>query len=180
MSLRVEFDAEDVKEIDYIISKNIQTILLNTKQIGFKETKDWEKYVSPDYLYSRMNTDVCVSEKNNIINFSNLNISNKLMHIIQRLFPENNIEVSGYFHYPNTGYMTWHTNSDVPCKRLYITWAKESKKSFFRYFKNETIMTDYDDEGLTFRIFDIGNKPPFLWHCVGSETDRISFGFRIR
>jgi hypothetical protein len=180
MSLRVEFDDENVKEINYIISKNIQTILFNTKQIGFKESKDWKKYVSSDYLYSRMNTDICISKENNIVNFGNLNISNKLVHVIQRLFPESSVEVSGYFHYPNTGYMAWHTNSDIPCKRLYITWAKESCKSFFRYFKNETIVTDYDDAGLTFRMFDITNEPPYLWHCVGSETDRISFGFRIK
>jgi hypothetical protein len=180
MSLRIEFDSESVKEIDYIVSKNLQRILLNTKQVGFKETKGWEKYVSLEYLYSRINEDVCVSEENNLVNFGHLNISNKLTHVIQRSFPENDVEVSGYFHYPKTGFMTWHTNSDVPCKRLYITWAKESKKSFFRYFKDEKVITDYDEAGLTFRIFDIKKEPPFLWHCVGSETDRISFGFRIK
>ena len=89
--------------------------------------------------------------------------------------------VSGQFYYPPTGYMGWHTNAASPCERFYITWASEDKKSFFRYYdyENDEIITDYDDKGITVRQFNIPDRAPHLWHCVGSECDRLSIGFRV-
>ena len=91
------------------------------------------------------------------------------------------VVVSGQFYYPPTGFMGWHTNCDAPCERFYITWASEDKKSFFRYYdyEKDEIITDYDDKGLTVRQFNIPDRPPHLWHCVGSECDRLSIGFRV-
>ena len=91
------------------------------------------------------------------------------------------IVVSGQFYYPPTGFMGWHTNCDAPCERFYITWASEDKKSFFRYYdyEKDEIITDYDDKGITVRRFHIPDRAPHLWHCVGSECDRLSIGFRI-
>ena len=37
---------------------------------------------------------------------------------------------------------------------------------------------EFTDKGITTRLFDI-KKDELFWHCVGSETDRISFGFSI-
>lgn len=179
MTLRLKIEEKFEREIEHIVSKNVQRILLNSRQVGTKESKDWESHVSEEALLNIMNSNTNISDHANLINFSNLRIADKLIHVIQQVFPQNSIQVSGYFHYPKTGYMSWHTNADVPCKRLYITWAKEAEKSFFRYYENNDIVTDYDNAGLSFRIFDITDKPPYLWHCVGSETDRISFGFRI-
>jgi len=89
--------------------------------------------------------------------------------------------VSGQFYYPPTGYMGWHTNAGAPCERFYITWASEDKKSFFRYYdyEKDEIITDYDDKGITIRQFNIPDRAPHLWHCVGSECDRLSIGFRV-
>ena len=89
--------------------------------------------------------------------------------------------VSGQFYYPPTGYMGWHTNAGAPCERFYITWASEDKKSFFRYYdyEKDEIITDYDDKGITVRQFNIPDRWPHLWHCVGSECDRLSIGFRV-
>ena len=91
------------------------------------------------------------------------------------------VVVSGQFYYPPTGYMGWHTNAASPCERFYITWASEDKKSFFRYYdyENDEIITDYDDKGITVRQFNIPDRAPHLWHCVGSECDRLSIGFRV-
>jgi len=91
------------------------------------------------------------------------------------------VVVSGQFYYPPTGYMGWHTNCGDPCERFYITWASEDKKSFFRYYdyENDEIITDYDDKGITVRQFNIPDRAPHLWHCVGSECDRLSIGFRV-
>ena len=91
------------------------------------------------------------------------------------------VDPRGQFYYPPTGYMGWHTNANAPGERIYITWASEDKKSFFRYYdteKNE-IVTDYDDKGLTIRQFTIPESAPHFWHCVGSECDRFSFGFMV-
>ena len=91
------------------------------------------------------------------------------------------VVVSGQFYYPPTGYMGWHTNCGDPCERFYITWASEDKKSFFRYYdyEKDEIITDYDDKGITVRQFNIPDRAPHLWHCVGSECDRLSIGFRV-
>ena len=179
MTLRIRFAEKNVDEIRNIIEKNVQRILLNSRQVGTRAVDDWQSHVSAEALEKVIHGDIAVSTNDNLISFSHLNISQKMVHIIQNEFPDSFVSVSGYFHYPNTGYMSWHTNADIPCKRLYITWAKEANKSFFRYYKDGKVITDYDDAGLTFRIFDITDKPPYLWHCVGSETDRLSFGFRI-
>ena len=33
---------------------------------------------------------------------------------------------------------------------------------------------------ITIRQFNIPDRWPHLWHCVGSECDRLSIGFRVR
>ena len=75
--------------------------------------------------------------------------------------------------------MGWHTNHDTSEDRLYITYTDEDKKSFFRYYEDESIITDYDNKGITIRRFSVAGGPPFFWHCVGSKTDRYSFGYRL-
>jgi len=179
MSLRKSIPEEQIEEISHIVNNNLDRILLNSRLVGKKIVEDWETNLSAEALIAISSGDNEVSTKDNLISFSHMRISDKMVHVIQKSFPENTIQVSGHFHYPNTGYMSWHTNADVPCQRLYITWAKEAGKSFFRYYENGEVITDYDDAGLTFRLFSITDKPPYLWHCVGSETDRLSFGFRI-
>lgn len=178
--IRIEVDQKHIDEIQYFVDKNIDHILYNTKIQGAKKVQEWESFLSAFALQERISGDNPVSTEDHLINFSHLGITNKLIHVVKNMFPDNKVEVSGFFHYPDTGYMSWHTNSDVPCKRLYITYAPEANKSFFRYYKNGEVITDYDDKGLTFRAFDITDKPPYLWHCIGSQTDRISLGFRIK
>lgn len=77
--------------------------------------------------------------------------------------------LSGYFLYPKGGYMDWHTNSNMPGWRIYITISKG--KSFFRYAENE-IITDWDSG------FDIRKFHCPVWHCIGAIDERLSFGFR--
>lgn len=88
---------------------------------------------------------------------------------------------SGLYYYPMGGYCGWHTNSDSPGLRVYLTWAEEGGKSFFRYLDNETgkIVTKYDTKGWSINTFEAtsGDKP--LWHCVSSDTNRVSIGFTL-
>jgi hypothetical protein len=114
---------------------------------------------------------------------------NRLVPVIQQLskiYPKCSIQMSGFFLYPEGGgYMGWHTNSDAPCTRVYITHVAEGGKSFFRYRLNGEYVTSWDTPGWTLRQFDVspdgwnGRKENALWHCVYAEEPRLSIGFRL-
>lgn len=86
---------------------------------------------------------------------------------------------SGHFWYPPGGYMGWHTNSESPGWRLYISHTDEAEKSYFRYRHPETeqIITTMDNEW-DVRLFYVSNDRP-LWHTVYSDTNRFSLGYRL-
>jgi hypothetical protein len=87
---------------------------------------------------------------------------------------------SGFFWYPPDAFCGWHTNNNCEGERIYLAWAAEENKSFFRYQDVDTgeIVTDWDKKGWQFRKFTVSREKP-LWHCVGSKTNRISIGFRV-
>jgi|TARA_B110000908_G_scaffold124810_1_gene146329 hypothetical protein len=177
MSIRFDLPDETKIEAEKIIEKNYRDMLLNTKMHGANIVKDWADKLTPEYLSS---SNISISNETNMVSFEGLGVTQQITQIIQKVFPKQVVRATGFFHYPPTGYMGWHTNRNEPCKRLYLTWTNEAKKSFFRYIKDEKVITDYDDKGLTSRIFEVTGEEPFFWHCVGSETDRLSFGFSIR
>ena len=88
-------------------------------------------------------------------------------------------EVSGHFWYPPGGYMGWHTNLRKPGWRMYVNYAEEPGRSFFRYRDpvSGKIVTCVDEQW-NFRLFKIDPSQPF-WHAVYSETDRFSLGYKI-
>ena len=100
---------------------------------------------------------------------------------LSKMYPNCSISMSGFFLYPEAGgYMGWHTNSDAPYTRLYITHVIEPGKSFFRYRNDGECVTSLDSSEWTMREFDVTDKPEDrLWHCVYSDTKRLSVGFRI-
>lgn len=107
-------------------------------------------------------------------------IKKALMDYVYRMFPKHSVMLSGKFWYPQNGYMGWHTNSDSPGKRVYLNYSFEDKKSYFRYLDEDgSIKTSWDQKGFTMRVFDIGDTHDRLWHCVYSNTNRLSFGFRV-
>ena len=89
------------------------------------------------------------------------------------------ISTSGHFWYPAGSYMGWHTNSRVPGWRVYINYAEEPGKSFFRYRDPQTkeIVT-LNDKVWNLRIFRITTEQP-VWHTVYSDTNRFSFGYMV-
>lgn len=177
MSIRFDLPDETKIEAEKIIEKNYRDMLLNTKLHGANLVKDWADKLTLEYLSS---SNVSISNETNMVSFEGLGVTQQITQLIQKIFPKQVVRPTGFFHYPPTGYMGWHTNRNDPCKRLYLTWTNEANKSFFRYIKDDKVITDYDDKGLTSRLFEVTGEPPFLWHCVGSETDRLSFGFSIR
>ena len=90
------------------------------------------------------------------------------------------VHASGHFWYPPGGYMGWHTNSRKPGWRFYVSYAEEAGRSFFRYRDpgSGEIITSMDGRW-TFRLFRVDRRRP-LWHAIYSDTDRFSFGYRLR
>lgn len=124
---------------------------------------------------ARVNRISCTFTRTDVPNYLS-----ELYPFIKELFPNKKVRTAGGFYYPPGGFMGWHTNYRKPALRFYITYASHANKSFFRYLNEEgKIVTDYDDKGITLRMFDIPNKPPYFWHCAGSDCDRYSFGSRL-
>ena len=81
--------------------------------------------------------------------------------------------------YDTFGFMGWHTNSDSPAWRIYLTYTEEADKSGICFYDEELqkVVKSYDKEGVTCRAFNL--KDPPLKHSVFSQTKRWSFGFRV-
>ncbi len=176
MSIRYDLPSNIKKQVVSLVEKNVKTILLNTRLVGAKTVPSWRENLTEERLQS---DDLAITSNTNMVSFEGLGVTQKITPLIQQVFPDKSVKPSGFFHYPPTGYMGWHTNSNYPCSRMYLTWTEEAGKSFFRYKNQGSLVTDYDDAGLTVRLFDVTGQEPYLWHCVGSETNRISFGFSI-
>ena len=93
-----------------------------------------------------------------------------------------NISSSGLYLYPPNGYCGWHTNSTCIGERIYLSWCKEGNKSFFRYInpKTKELHTKWEKEGWNINRFKVSNEEDKLfWHCVYSDTIRLSIGFNL-
>lgn len=86
--------------------------------------------------------------------------------------------LSGHLWYRPGGAVGWHTNQRVPGWRAYLTWVPEPGRSFFRYREPGGRVVTSTDQGLDLRLFHVAEDEPF-WHCVGSEVDRHSLGYRL-
>ena len=109
-------------------------------------------------------------------------LTQTLAHALnERLAPRRLMRLfqSGRNWYPPHGYMGWHTNANIQGFRLYCSHAPVSGASYFKYQNPTTkaIVTSWDEAGWNFRCFRTDLEP--LWHCVYSETDRISFGYGL-
>ena len=158
----------------------------NDSKKNIIEVPEWEEKINEDAfleLYNKNEPQDSNNSKNlfkNELDEVGLNFwINDIEKILSKKYKP--ITIRGSFYYPPTGYMGWHTNCNVPGQRIYITWASENKKSFFRYYDSEKneIVTDYDNKGITIRQFTIPESAPHFWHCIGSKCDRFSFGFMI-
>lgn len=160
-----------VRKIEEFVA-NYSTTLTGDREIAVQA-------VSPSFNFSQ---DIATAKNNKLLEeFSNTGINNKIIQAIGDMFPQRFVLPSGYFLYPKEGgYMGWHTNSDAPYTRLYVVYAKEDNKSFFRYRDPITheIVTCWDKKGINIYHFDTPADKLF-WHCVYAGCDRFSFGFRI-
>jgi hypothetical protein len=87
-------------------------------------------------------------------------------------------ECTNTYYYCRKSAMGWHTNSNNPGKRTYITYSLEP--AIFKYYNYETkqIEIDYDFKGWTQREFMVSvEKEKMLWHCVYAPSMRFAYGF---
>lgn len=141
-----------------------------------------QECTSREYLQLQMQKqhDIAVAEKRNLYNFKQMKVNDALVPFVQQMYPNLHISASGFFVYPaNHGFMSWHTNSNTPGKRIYIAYVEQDCKSFFRYYDmhNKQMITSWDAVGINAREFHVDSQD-LLWHCVYAECDRYSFGFR--
>lgn len=176
MVIRNPFDSVIVERIRDIIEPSLDDI---RKSSDATYAPDWGEYVSEESLLSLIDYDVPKNRSKNLSRISVEEPAKKIKEIITELFPDLFIVCSGWFYYPCTGFMGWHTNHDAPTDRIYVTYASEEKKSFFRYYEDGKIVTDFDDKGITVRRFTARGTKPYFWHCVGSQCDRVSIGFQL-
>jgi hypothetical protein len=168
-----------IKQLYDIIYPLTTQIYIKAKLKGIVTLTEWEYYISEKYLRKEKDIeDIPVAKKSNKIDFDYGSIM-KISHILHNNYSDSMFIPSGAFFYPPTGFMSWHTNTDAEYNRLYIVYANESNKSFFRYYDSDSdaIITDYDNAGINIREFNSSKQKP-LWHCVGSNCNRFSFGFR--
>ena len=138
-------------------------------------------YTSFEYM-DTICSDIAVASEKKCIKYIDLSTSDQfiLKKSLSGLYPGCSITKGGFFIYPKGGYMGWHTNSNSPGKRVYISHVEDADKSFFRCIFNGKKITSYDKSGWNMREFDVGLNSEPLWHCVNAvNTSRISLGFRI-
>ena len=176
--IHFEKNPYDVSSIEKLFDIDLIGRCIRESSIhSYEVNPDWQKLLEKESFSDPIDN----SYGDNSMKRFDKKVAESILNRVKKLVKCDNVVASGHFIYPPTGYMGWHTNFKSPCKRLYITYASEDKKSFFRYRDPETkeIITDYDDKGVTLRQFRVTGKPPYFWHCVGSDCIRISLGYRI-
>ena len=78
--------------------------------------------------------------------------------------------------------MAYHTNAEITDYwRVYFVWADEDNKSFLRYYDrdNDKVVTAWDKKGWNINYFKIGKRGTDNPHCVWSDCNRLSVGFKV-
>jgi len=86
---------------------------------------------------------------------------------------------SGRALYGPGGSMGWHTNEDLPGRRIYCNWSENEGTNFFRYRDPDSgeIVTLYEPAGWSLKSFYVPPRPGQLWHCLKAGSRRVALGF---
>ena len=174
-----------------ILSSTVQLLptAFNYKLPSYHKRRGTEDHTSAHYVgeeHLRTVQALPLEDTNNGIGSSmhhlqldGMNCHKDIVRSLRSIFDHHSIILSGRFYYRKGDFLSWHTNIREPGLRLYITHVPEGGKSFFRYQQGTgPIVTTYDKKGWSYRLFQVTEENP-LWHCVYSDTDRLSIGFRI-
>ena len=124
-------NADILEDIYNIIKPSVSKVI---NRVSKKTNLEWEKYISKECLDELYNQEVPKGSHDNLVRIKRFIDIPEIMWQVQTAFPKKRIVLSGDFYYPPTGFMGWHTNHNSPCDRIYINYASEDKKSFFRYY----------------------------------------------
>ena len=110
---------------------------------------------------------------------------NEIINILGRETGIDNLGLSNkplYYkkHKDYNGFMGWHTNCDNPGHRWYFVYNTDNHSSFFRYIDPDTeqMVTKWEPKGWCLNHFIVGDCHKPLWHCVYTNSHRVSFGIR--
>lgn len=84
--------------------------------------------------------------------------------------------------YKPENWMAYHTNSEKETMwRVYFIWADEDDMSYVNYYDrdNDKILTIWDKKGWNINYFKIGNRDNENPHCIWSDCNRVSMGFKV-
>jgi hypothetical protein len=170
-------------KIPDLLTQALQTIFqegeMHEKRKG-EETPDF--YLSENFLEQSELISYCDHKFLNSITPHNDNASdihglNEFIHELGFKLATN--KIAGCFFYPSNGFMGWHTNYSDKDWRIYIVNSLKGD-SFFRYKKDDKIITEYDPVGWSYRAFYVGDASNPYWHCVNGGSGRYSIGFRLK
>lgn len=168
-----------------VVENNVEVVRNFVKKNIYYYKESARYYTEREYLDTIIQTNQPNGAHSHMVKFDELDLNRKLIQFLLELYPNHSIVPSGWFYYPPGGFMSWHTNVDIPSKHIYITYTdrkNETDEAFFRYKDGEEIITDHDYNGITIREFDTNTNSngEMFWHCVYSDCDRYSFGFRLQ
>lgn len=101
--------------------------------------------------------------------------------LFDRLAAQLNFRVMALcFYYPPKGFISWHTNWNVPGQNIILTYST-SEDSFFRYVdpKTKEVVTINDKLGWNCKMTHYGSRRQpdhILYHCAEAKSDRITVG----
>lgn len=101
----------------------------------------------------------------------------RLQEWVEQQYPDYIFNISNTIIYPPGGYIGWHTNANQVGLRLYLHWVENVGQSSFKYWDGSQVVDDTENEKCFMRIFRITDAANPFWHCVDSNTWRVSIGF---
>jgi hypothetical protein len=101
----------------------------------------------------------------------------ELQEWVEKHFPDYTFSKSNGIVYPPGGYLGWHTNADKPGLRFYLHWIENVGQASFKYWDGSQVIDDVENEQCFIRIFNVKDMTDPLWHCVYTDTWRVSVGF---
>jgi hypothetical protein len=122
-------------------------------------------------------SDCCLENDRLAIRIYECSVLPELKAWVERQFPNYNFSKSNAIVYPPGGYLGWHTNANHTGLRLYLHWIEDLGQSSFKYWDGSQVVDDVENEKCFIRIFNVTDMTNPTWHCVYSNTWRVSVGF---
>lgn len=101
----------------------------------------------------------------------------QLQQWVETQYPDYTFSKSNAIVYPPTGCLGWHTNANRPGLRFYLHWVEDIGQSSFKYWNGTNVINDVESMKTFARIFNVTEESNPIWHCVYSNTWRVSVGF---